>query len=89
MAEEIKIKKKSARRGDDGHKVVSVRMRDELIDRLDALAESANRSRNEIINLLLESAVDIVKNRMSGYLAPSLCRRCARISFIFAHRNSL
>ncbi len=61
MAEEITIKKKSARRGDDGHKVVSVRMRDELIARLDALAETANRSRNEIINLLLESAVDIVK----------------------------
>ena len=61
MAEESKIKRKSARRGDDGHKVVSVRMRDELIERLDAIAESANRSRNEIINLLLESAVEIVK----------------------------
>ena len=61
MAEEIKIKKKSTRREDDGHKVVSVRMRGELIERLDAIAETANRSRNEIINLLLESAVDIVK----------------------------
>ena len=61
MAEEIKIKRKSARRGDDGHKIVSVRMRDELIARLDELSETANRSRNEIINLLLESAVDIVK----------------------------
>ena len=35
--------------------------RSELIERLDALAEATNRSRNEIINLLLESAVDIVK----------------------------
>ncbi|MCI8807289.1 MAG: ribbon-helix-helix protein, CopG family [Oscillospiraceae bacterium] len=61
MAEEIKIKKKTVRRGDDGHKVVSVRMRDELIERLDALAGAANRSRNEIVNLLLEAAVDIVK----------------------------
>ena len=61
MAEEIRIKRKSARRGDDGHKVVSVRMRDELIEHLDTLAETANRSRNEIINLLLESAIDIVK----------------------------
>jgi len=61
MAEEIKIKKKSTRRGDDGHKVVSVRMRDELLERLDTLAEATNRSRNELINLLLESAVDIVK----------------------------
>lgn len=61
MAEEIKIKRKSGRRGDDGHKVVSVRMRDGLIERLDALAVSANRSRNEMINLLLEAAIDIVK----------------------------
>jgi len=61
MAEEITIKKKLERRGDDGHKVVSVRMKDELIARLDDLAVKSNRSRNEIINLLLESAVDIVK----------------------------
>ncbi len=61
MAEEITIKRKSERRGDDGHKVVSVRMKEELIARLDDLAIKSNRSRNEIINLLLESAVDIVK----------------------------
>ncbi len=61
MAEEITIKKKSERRGDDGHKIVSVRMKEELIARLDDLAIKSNRSRNEIINLLLESAVDIVK----------------------------
>ncbi|MBE6754195.1 MAG: ribbon-helix-helix protein, CopG family [Ruminococcaceae bacterium] len=61
MADEIKIKKKVARRGDDGYKVVSVRMRDELIERLDRLSADTNRSRNELINILLESAIDIVK----------------------------
>ncbi len=61
MAEEITIKKKSERRGDDGHKIVSVRMSEELIARLDDLAMKSNRSRNEIINLLLKSAVNIVK----------------------------
>lgn len=61
MAEEIRIKKRAERRGDDGHRVVSVRMREELIARLDTLAVQSNRSRNEIINLLLEAAVDIVK----------------------------
>ena len=61
MAEEIRIKKKTERRGDDGHKVVSVRMKEELIERLDEIAAQANRSRNEIINILLERAVDIVK----------------------------
>ena len=61
MAEEIKLTKKQPRRGDDGYKVVSVRMREGLIERLDELSTQTNRSRNEIINLLLESAVDIVK----------------------------
>ena len=60
MAEEITIKKKSVRRGDDGYKIVSVRMREELIEKLDDLSGRTNRSRNELINLLLESAVDIV-----------------------------
>ena len=55
MTEEIRI------RGDDGYKVVSVRMRDGLIARLDKLSEQTNRSRNELINLLLEAAIDIVK----------------------------
>ena len=61
MAEEIKITKRRARKGDDGHKIVSVRMKEDLLVRLDDLADRSNRSRNEIINLLLESAVDIVK----------------------------
>lgn len=61
MAEEITIKRKTERRGDDGHRVVSVRMREELIERLDEVALQTNRSRNEIINILLERAVDIVK----------------------------
>ena len=61
MAKEIKIKKKVAKRGDDGYKVVSVRMKDELIEQLDKLSTESNRSRNELINMLLEAAVDIVK----------------------------
>ena len=45
MAEEIRIKKKAARRGDDGYKIVSVRMKDELIEKLDVLSAQSNRSR--------------------------------------------
>lgn len=61
MAEEIRITKKPARRGDDGHKVISVRMEETLLARLDALSARTNRSRNELINLLLHAAVDIVR----------------------------
>lgn len=61
MAEEIRIRKKVAKRGDDGYKIVSVRMKDELIEKLDRLSSDTNRSRNELINILLEAAVNIVK----------------------------
>lgn len=57
MKQEIRITKKSAKRGEDGHKVVSVRMRDETIEQLDGLALQTNRSRNELINILLEAAL--------------------------------
>lgn len=61
MSEEIKITKKVPRKGDDGYKVVSVRMKNETISRLDDLSLKTNRSRNELINILIESAMDIVK----------------------------
>lgn len=61
MDKEIKITKKTPRRGDDGYKNVSVRMKEEMLDRLDRLAAQTNRSRNELINLLLDSAMEIVK----------------------------
>lgn len=61
MAEEIRITKKLPRKGDDCYRIVSVRMKETLLERLDALSAKSNRSRNELINLLLESAVDIVK----------------------------
>lgn len=61
MAKEIKITKKQNRKGDDGYKIVSVRMKDEMLEQLDTLSAQTNRSRNELINLLLESAIKIVK----------------------------
>ena len=60
MNKEIRITKKTMR-GDDGHKVVSVRMRDETIARLDKLSEETNRSRNELINMLLEASLGDVR----------------------------
>ncbi len=60
MAKEIRITKKNAKRGDDGYKIVSVRMREETIEKLDSISAQTNRSRNEVINILLESAVEVV-----------------------------
>lgn len=61
MAQEIKITKKTVRKGEDGYKIVSVRMKEDMLQKLEDLSAKTNRSRNELINLLLESAVDIVK----------------------------
>ena len=60
MKKEIKITKKTVRKGEDGHKVVSVRMKDTTIARLDDLSAQTNRSRNELINMLLEAALEDV-----------------------------
>ena len=57
MKREILISRKKS---EDGHKVVSVRMRDETLARLDDLSAQTNRSRNELINLLLEEALQNV-----------------------------
>ncbi len=61
MKKEILITKKVAKKGDDGYKIVSVRMKETLLARLDELSVETNRSRNELINLLLEASVEIVK----------------------------
>ena len=60
MSNEIKIKVRTSARGDDGYKVVSVRMKEELVEQLDLLSTKTNRSRNQLINLLLESAIEMV-----------------------------
>ena len=60
MEKQIKITKKVSRKGDNGYKIVSVRMKDKTIERLDEMSAKTNRSRNELINILVESAMEIV-----------------------------
>ncbi len=60
MAGQIKITKKTGPKGEDGYKIVSVRMRDELVEQLESLSAKTNRSRNELINILLREAMTIV-----------------------------
>lgn len=51
------ITKKGAK-GEDGYKVFSIRIREELVEKLDLLAQKTNRSRNDLINTLLDYAID-------------------------------
>lgn len=57
----LTIKKRKPLKGEDGSKVISVRIKDETIHRLDSLAKETNRSRNEIIGILLEFGLDNVE----------------------------
>ena len=62
MAEsKLTIKKRNPLKGEDGSKVISVRIKDETIHSLDELAKETNRSRNEIIGILLEFGLDNVE----------------------------
>ena len=53
----IKIHKKDSARGEDGYKTFSIRIKEETVTELDDLATKSNRSRNELINILLEHSV--------------------------------
>lgn len=51
--EPLKIKK----RGEDGSKIISVRIREEILSELDRIASESNYSRNELINIILAYGV--------------------------------
>jgi len=42
------------KRGEDGNTLVTVRMRNDIVERLDKLSAETNRSRNELINTILD-----------------------------------
>lgn len=56
MAEKLYIPTKKGP-GDHINKVLSIRIREELANEIDLIAEKTNRSRNELIGILLEYAV--------------------------------
>ena len=49
---------KKGLKGEDGFKTFSIRIKDETVANLDKLAEETNRSRNELINILLDYAIE-------------------------------
>ncbi len=55
--EPLKIKK----RGEDGNKIITVRIALNTLDKLDKLAKESNYSRNELINIILAHGVDNIE----------------------------
>lgn len=58
MAKEPLVIKK---RGEDGTRVISVRIREETLAALDKLSAECNYSRNELINILLNYGIENVQ----------------------------
>lgn len=58
MPKKLQISKRSNIKGEDGYKVFSVRIKDETVDMLEDIAKKTNRSRNELINMMLEFGID-------------------------------
>ena len=57
MKEKLIINKKSLK-GEDGYKTFSIRIKEETVSKLDKLSAETNRSRNELINILIDYAID-------------------------------
>ena len=75
----LQITKKEPLKGEDGHKIFSIRVKDEIIEKLDELSTKTNRSRNELIGIFLEYSIencDIVWNMQA-------IKNSARLSGIF------
>lgn len=45
------------KRGEDGNRVISVRIRENILEALDKIAAESNYSRNELINIILDYGV--------------------------------
>ena len=57
MKNKLIINKKNLK-GEDGFKTFSIRIREETVERLDKLSSETNRSRNELIGILLDFAIE-------------------------------
>ena len=49
------------RRGEDGSRLISVRIQENTLTQLDALAGQTNRSRNELINMILAHGIQNIE----------------------------
>ena len=57
MKEKLIINKKPMK-GEDGYKTFSIRIKEATVDNLDALSKQTGRSRNELLNILIDYAID-------------------------------
>ena len=60
MKEKLIINKKSLK-GEDGYKTFSIRIKEELVNSIDSISAQTGHSRNELISIFLEYAIEHCK----------------------------
>lgn len=45
------------KRGEDGNKIITVRIKEDILKQIDKIAGESNYSRNELINIILDYGV--------------------------------
>ena len=50
-----------SKKGEDGYKIVSLRIKEELLNKVDDIATKTKRSRNEVMNIIIENSVDKIE----------------------------
>lgn len=61
MNDDTLVVKAKRPKGEDGYKVFSIRIKEETVGRIDAIAAQTGRSRNELIGTFLEFALERCK----------------------------
>lgn len=57
MADDRLIIKQKKFKGNDGYKIFSIRIKEELVEDIDTISSQTGHSRNELIGIFLEYAV--------------------------------
>lgn len=52
---------KRTKHGEDGSRVITVRLKEDVLASLDQLAADGNYSRNELINIILRHGIENIK----------------------------
>lgn len=58
MSNEKLVLKQKRARGEDGYKTFSIRIREDIKDRIEIVASESGYTKNELIGVLLEYALD-------------------------------
>lgn len=61
MADKTKSPLQLKKRGEDGNKVITVRIKESTLNEIDRISSDVNCSRNELINIILEYGIENIE----------------------------